>query len=142
MSRKLSGDSGEKEICEKVPCPNCGKALMCLPPNYPIYDVQCTGCTFRAQVKTNLTKPKKEVFGATWEIVSKTLKAGYQVAPLIANFKWTDGQTNKQEIRFYPFIPKANLKPYTATFSTSRSDLRMFNYIGLDTLPHFVLFSQ
>ena len=42
---------GEKVVVEKVPCPNCGKRLMPLPPNYPLYDLQCTGCLFRAQVK-------------------------------------------------------------------------------------------
>ena len=59
---KESGDDGEKEVCGFVPCPNCGKKLMLLPPNYPLYDVQCTGCSFRAQVKTNNTRPKAQIF--------------------------------------------------------------------------------
>lgn len=80
------GHSGELDVVEKVPCPNCGKRLMQLPPNYPLYDLQCTGCSFRAQVKTNNCKPKDVIFGAGWEIMDKVMKSGFTVPPLIANF--------------------------------------------------------
>jgi len=33
---KESGDAGELEIINLVPCPNCGKDLMVLPKNYPL----------------------------------------------------------------------------------------------------------
>lgn len=137
---KIAGDLGEQEVVDLVPCPNCGNRLMLLPPNYPLVDVQCTGCLFRAQVKTNNSKPKKEIFGAGWEIQDKVLKSGYQMAPLIANFKWIEGGVIRQEICFYPFIPKNNLKPRNVVFASERKDHKMFNYIGLDTLPHFVLY--
>lgn len=39
---KISGDEGEQEIIDLVPCPNCKKKLMLLPENYPLYDLQCT----------------------------------------------------------------------------------------------------
>lgn len=103
---KQHGDEGELDVVNIVPCPNCGKKLMTLPQNYPLYDVQCTGCSFRAQVKTNHCKPKAVIFGAGWDIISKVLKSGFITPPLIANFKWDEGQ----EIRFYPFVPKGNLK--------------------------------
>ena len=61
---KVNGDAGEQDVVDKVPCPNCGKKLMLLPPNYPMCDVQCTGCNFRAQIKTNRHKPMSEIFGA------------------------------------------------------------------------------
>jgi len=64
MSNKECGDQGECDIIEKVPCPNCKKKLMSLPPNYPLVDVQCTGCTFRAQIKTINSKPKNVLFGS------------------------------------------------------------------------------
>ena len=51
---KIAGDFGEQEIVDKMPCPNCGKTLMLLPKNYPLFDLQCTGCSFRAQVKTKV----------------------------------------------------------------------------------------
>lgn len=60
------------------------------PPNYPLYDVQCTGCSFRAQVKTNQSKPKAVVFGAGWQIMNKVLKSGYMTPPLFLNFKWSE----------------------------------------------------
>ena len=71
ISNKQSGDIGEKEVVDCVPCPNCGKSLMLLLPNYPLYDVQCIGCSFRAQVKTSKLKPKKQIFGAGWQIMEK-----------------------------------------------------------------------
>lgn len=97
-----SGDTGEKEILKLVDCPNCTKKLMVLPKNYPLFDVQCTGCSFRAQVKTNNCKPKGVVFGAGWQIMDKVLKSGYMVPPLFLNFKWKEARKMRQEIRFYP----------------------------------------
>ncbi len=137
-SNKLSGDEGEKQVCELIPCPNCSKKLMTLPQNYPMYDVQCTGCSFRAQIKTNHSKPKSEIFGAGWDIMEKVLKSGFQVPPLIANFIWKD----HQEIRLYPFIPKANLKHRKLSPTARRANYKMFNYIGLDKLPFFVLYKN
>ncbi|MDA1169284.1 MAG: hypothetical protein O3A36_03025 [bacterium] len=109
---KQAGSDGELEVVALVLCPNCGKKLMILPPNYPLYDVQCTGCSFRAQVKTNQSKPKSEIFGAGWQIMDKVLKSGFLTPPLFVNFKWSDSTGLNQEIRFYPFIPKMNLKKY------------------------------
>ena len=85
-----SGDAGELDIIQKVSCPNCGKRLMGLPKNYPLYDVQCVGCSFRAQVKTNNSKPRNQIFGAGWDIMGKVLKSGFITPPLIANFIWKD----------------------------------------------------
>jgi DNA-directed RNA polymerase subunit RPC12/RpoP len=137
---KKSGDDGELEVCNLVPCPNCGKKLMVLPPNYPLFDVQCTGCSFRAQVKTNNSKPKDVIFGAGWDIMEKVLKSGYTVPPLITNFKWEEGSGMKQEIRLYPFVPKVNLTKRQLSETARRANYKMFNYKGLMTLPHFVLF--
>ena len=137
-TNKENGDVGEKEVCELMPCPNCGKKLMLLPPNYPLYDVQCSGCSFRAQVKTNRCKPKSEIFGAGWDIIDKVLKSGFTAPPLITNFKWKSGQ----EIRFYPFIPKNNLKKRQLSSATRRPNYKMFNYIGLDKLPYFMMYKK
>ena len=139
---KQFGDEGEREVVDLVPCPNCGKELMLLPPNYPLCDVQCSGCLFRAQIKTNKSKPKKEIFGAGWEIMDKVMKSGYLTAPLIANFKWTEKEIEHQKIIFYPFIPKINLKKRTLSSTARRANYKMFNYIGLDKLPNFVLYEK
>jgi DNA-directed RNA polymerase subunit RPC12/RpoP len=141
-SNKQSGDIGEKEVVQYVPCPNCNKELMLLPANYPLYDVQCTGCNFRAQVKTNKSKPKKEIFGAGWQIMDKVLKSGFITPALIANFKWTEKGKERQEIRFYPFVSKKNLKRYQLPPTAKRANYWMFNYTGLDKLPYIVVYEK
>jgi len=142
VGNKQAGDSGEQEVVKLVPCPNCGKKLMLLPASYPLYDVQCTGCNFRAQVKTNSTKPKAEIFGAGWDIIDKVMKAGFVIPPLFANFKWKDKTGNHQEIRFYPFVPKMHLRKRQLSPTARRANYKMFNYIGIDKLPHFVLYQK
>lgn len=137
-----AGDIGEKEVVALVKCPNCGKSLMQLPKNYPLNDVQCTGCSFRAQIKTNNSKPKAIIFGAGWDVMEKVTKSGYLIPPLIANFKWNEAGVKKQKILFYPFIPKKNLKKRQLSEKARRANYKMFNYVGLDTLPSFVLFEK
>ncbi|MCK5080888.1 MAG: hypothetical protein KAQ63_01880 [Candidatus Moranbacteria bacterium] len=142
VSNKKWGDIGELEIVDLVECPNCGKSLMLLPPNYPLYDVQCTGCSFRAQVKTNRSKPKAQIFGAGWAIMEKVLKSGFLTPPLITNFRWKEKEEVKQEIRFYPFVSKQNLKKYQLPPTVKRANYWMFNYVGLDKLPYFVVYKK
>lgn len=137
-----AGDIGEKEVVAFVKCPNCGKDLMQLPKNYPLNDVQCTGCSFRAQIKTNNSKPKAVIFGAGWDVMEKVTKSGYLIPPLIANFKWIEKGKRKQKILFYPFIPKKNLKKRQLSKTARRANYKMFNYVGLDTLPNFTLFER
>ncbi len=139
---KQFGDEGEKEVVDLIPCPNCGKELMVLPPNYPLFDVQCSGCSFRAQVKTNKSRPKASILGAGWEIMDKVLRSGFITPSLITNFKWEEAGIKKQEIRFYPFVPKKNLKKYTLSETARRANYKMFHYVGLDKLPHFVLYEK
>ena len=139
---KISGDVGEQEIVDLILCPNCKKKLMLLPKNYPLFDVQCEGCSFRAQVKTNNTKPKPEIFGAGWDIMENVLKSGYMVPPLIANFKWNDKEGDHQEIRFYPFMPKINLKMHQLSSEARRANYKMFNYIGIDKIPYFIVYKK
>lgn len=141
-NNKIHGDTGEQDVAELVPCPNCAKRLMLLPPGYPLYDVQCTGCLFRAQVKTNHSKPKDVIFGAGWDIMEKVLKSGYLVPPLIANFKWSDREGTHQAILFYPFVSRKNLYKYTLAETAQRSGYPMFRYIDLRALPHFVLYQN
>ena len=141
-NNKIAGDKGEIDVIKKVPCPNCGKDLMTLPPNYPLYDVQCTGCSFRAQVKTNSSKPKATIFGAGWEIMDKVLKSGFITPPIFVNFKWIEKGNEYQEIRFYPFVPKKNLRKYKLSEKARRANYWMFTYIGLDKLPFFPVYKK
>lgn len=138
MDCKEVGDEGEKEVISLVPCPNCNKKLMLLPKNYPLVDVQCTGCIFRAQVKSINSSPKDVIFGAGWDVMSKTLKSGYLVPPTFVNFKWA----NHQEIRFYPFIPKNNLYNYQLSPDAKRANYKMFLYKKMSTTPYFVAYHK
>jgi len=139
---KKAGDIGELGVVKKVLCPNCGKPLMQLPPNYPLYDLQCTGCSFRAQVKTNKCKPKDEIFGAGWEIMEKVLKSGFMVPPLFTNYKYQNNGVAWQTIIFYPFIPKTNLKKRQLSETARRANYKMFNYKGLFKLPNFIVYDN
>lgn len=142
VTNKITGDKGELEVVKLVKCPSCKRKLMLLPNSYPLYDVQCTACSFRAQVKTNNTSPKKEIFGATWGIIDKVLKSGFVVPPLIVNFKWVEKGKKRQKILFYPFIPRTHLKKRFTTIRKSKRELWMFNYINLDTLPYLELYKK
>ena len=139
---KQSGNEGEADVTKNISCPNCGKKLMLLPPNYPLYDTQCVGCSFRAQIKTNQSKPKGIVFGAGWDIMEKVLKSGFMVPSLFLNFIWEERGIKHQEVRFYPFVPKKNLRKYTLSPKARRANYRMFNYIGMEKLPYFVVYKR
>src|SRR3989338_8820488 len=98
VTNKITGDKGELEVIKFVECPNCNRKLMLLPNSYPLFDVQCRGCFFRAQVKsTNGSKPHDVIRGAGWEIMNKVLKAGSLVPSLIVNFTWMEKGKKRQE---------------------------------------------
>lgn len=137
-----TGDDGEKEVVELVQCPNCGKSLMILPKNFPLCDVQCSGCVFRAQVKTSTSKPKGTVFGAGWEVMDKVLKSGFLAPMLIVNYKWKEQGVQKHEIWFFPFISRRELSKRQLSSTARRANYKMFNYVGLNELPHFVLYRK
>lgn len=137
-----NGKIGEQEVVDLVLCPNCKKKLMLLPPNYPLCDIQCTGCQFRAQIKTANSKPSATVRGAGWDIMEKVLKAGILPPLLILNFKWKEKGCQFQEIRFYPFVPKSHLRKYTLSPHARRANYRMFNYVNMDKLPYMVLYKN
>lgn len=141
MNNKNAGDLGEKEVCELVKCPNCSSRLTLLPPGFPMFDIQCTRCMFRAQVKTVKSKPKASILGAGWEIYDKVMKAGYLPPSLIINFKWKEKEELRQAIRFYPFIAESNIKQYTLSAEARRANYKMFRYIKLDKIPCIELYT-
>lgn len=142
MNNKIIGDEGEKEVCALINCPNCNSKLMLLPPSFPMYDVQCTRCLFRAQVKTSSSAPVNSVRGSGWDIYEKVMKAGYLTPPLIVNFKWNTKNGVQQAIRFYPFIAKDNLLPYILKPAAKRANYKMFRYVKLNKIPYFELYSR
>ena len=142
FKNKRTGKKGEMFVIDNAPCPNCKKQLMSLPENYPLYDVQCTGCSFRAQIKTNNSRPKDQFFGAGWEIMHKVLKSGFIVPPLIAVFNWKEKNQKRIEIRFYPFVPKINLKKFQLSSTHRQPNYKMFRYNNMNELPFFTLYNK
>jgi hypothetical protein len=130
------GEKGVIDIARRVDCPNCGEVMRPIPKNHPLFNIQCTCCSFRAHVKTSTQPPKSVLAGAGWDILTSVLKCGYMVPPLIANHSWTQDGVEKREVRFFPFIPKANLKPRSLSQSHRQPGYKMFDYVGLDRLPH------
>ncbi len=135
-----TGELGEIEVVKLVPCPNCSKQLMKLPKGFPMYDVQCSGCLFRAQVKTTTSSPRNSIRGAGWDIYEKVMKAGYLSPALFINFRWFTKEGLNREIRFYPFIAKGNIKMYQLPPEAKRANYKMFRYVKLNTIPYFVLY--
>src|SRR3989338_7513223 len=142
ISNKETGTRGELEVIEKVTCPNCESKLIQMPRNFPLYDIQCTRCSFRSQVKTFNKKPSSSTLGAGWDIMEKVLKVGYLVPSLLLNFKWKEKDIEHQEIRFYPFIPRINLEYYRLSPTARRANYRMFRYKNMDRSPHFLLYKK
>jgi hypothetical protein len=139
------GDKGEKEVISLIKCPNCQKSLMSLPKGYPLFDVQCVACTFRAQIKSSSSDPDKfpSVRGGGWNILNMAWKAGSLIPPLIVNYKWIKEGKSQQEIRFYPFVQKENLTKRLAKITKKgKEDKRLYWMVSykLKYLPYFKIF--
>ena len=143
--KQMIGETGENEVIELINCPYCSKELMLLPNNYPLCDIQCTACYFRAQVKTASSKPKNVIPGASYNIIDSATKSGLMMPPLIVNFKWKENEKEKRKIILYPFIPKENMKDSIRKIKKKDGGIRkhrMFNYVNLDKLPSLTLFEE
>lgn len=82
-TKQKQGAAGEQAVCQRVPCPSCGKArhLTRLPPNFQCADVICKFCGFLAQVKTaalgaGQTELPDKIPGAAWGPQQEQIVAG------------------------------------------------------------------
>lgn len=131
FSRLESGQTGERDVVRLVRCPNCDSKLMRLPPQFPIYDIQCTRCLFRAQVKSVAGKPRDELFGGGYAIRERYKRTGGLPAPLIANFHWKERGVMRREVYFFPFLTDANIRRRRRSAESAHPGYREFNYFGL-----------
>jgi hypothetical protein len=140
-SNRSRGDDGELDVIAQVECPHCGHDLQQLPPGFPIFDVQCTRCVFRAQVKTNATKPKGVIFGSGYQVLRHHLLTGQLMPPLIVNFRWTEARRRRQQIVLFPFLTKHNVRQRTRGSKGARPGYSEFNFVGLadEATPRVVL---
>ena len=74
--------------------------------------------------------------------MNKVLKSGFLMPPLIINYIWSEKGIQKQKIVFYPFIPRVNIKKRTLSATAQRANYKMFDYVGLRSLPHFTLYES
>lgn len=135
-TNQQTGQEGVDFVIRHVDCPNCGNIVTPLPKNYPLLNLQCTYCSFRAHVKTSTIPPREVLQGAGWNILNGILKCGYLVPPLIVNYCWSQDGVEKREVRFYPFIPKKHIKVHALSSGQRQAGYKMFDYVGLDKLPY------
>lgn len=142
--RRANGAQGEIDVIKRVLCPNCESRLVQLPPSFPIFDVQCSRCLFRAQVKSAKTAPKGEVFGGGWDIIAHHKRAGGLAPPLIASFSWSSKGHPQRAIFFFPFLRPHNMRSRVRSLGGAHPGYREFNYVGLfdQEVPRVLLYSQ
>lgn len=130
--KKQNGNLAESFICSNIKCPSCGKSLIPLPVNFPLYDVQCSGCHFRAQVKHSNSKPSGSVSGGGWDIMSKNFKSGHLIPSLFVFHNLKPDPL----VRFYPFLTKENVSKAKNPLPT-RPNYYMCRFVNLNDLPYW-----
>jgi hypothetical protein len=136
------GAEAERFVVERIVCPSCQRALRTLPPGYPLYDVKCTHCLLRAQVKRVLASPRDRIRGASWDVISHHVKTGHPIPPLFACFGWRRDESEPGEVWFFPFIPVRNIQMRTLSERHQTPGRRMTEYVEMRTLPHMVVFER
>lgn len=125
---------------EFVSCPSCGKPLRQLPPGYPLFDVHCVACLFRAQVKRVQEGPRSRLRGASWSVVSLYLRTGQLLPSMLVCFDWPSGKARPGTVYFFPFVPARNVKRRLLTRQHKTDPGRaMAEYVGMLELPHQIL---
>jgi hypothetical protein len=142
MSKAVSGSEAEKFIVDHVHCPSCESNLVLLPAGYPLYDVACTRCLLRAQVKRVLTKPRDRIRGASWDVMSHHIRTGHLVPPMFACFGWPGTASEPSTIWFFPFIPASNVTKRVLSERHQTPGRRMTEYVAMRTVPHFIVFGE
>lgn len=139
MSSSL-GDEAERFVAKRIACPSCGGRLRVLPPGYPLFDVQCGSCLFRAQTKRVKEKPRSRLRGGSWSVVNLYLRTGQLLPPMLVCFDWPETSGRPGSVYFFPFVPAKNVKRRVLS-SRHKSDAgrAMAEYLGMLALPHQVL---
>jgi hypothetical protein len=134
------GDEAERYVVERVPCPSCGSALRQLPPGYPLFDVQCSGCLFRAQVKRVQEKPRSRLRGGSWNVVNTYLRTGQLLPPMFVCFDWPRSEAEPGYVYFFPLVPAKNVvKRVLSELHKTDAGRAMAEYRDMLSLPHQVI---
>lgn len=141
ISNTESGERAVEFVIALVKCPYCVKTLVDLPRATPVYDIACTRCEFRAQVKSVETKKRSRIRGASAGPLAGLRLAGKASPPLIVVWGWDGVDRTATEVSLFPLVPWSHIRervlPDTHSTMAGR---RMVDYHGLSTLPHFSLY--
>jgi hypothetical protein len=76
--------------------------------------------------------------------MKKNLRAGHLIPPLIVNFKWHEKGKKQQQVLFFPFLSKKNLKHKQRSQNGVRPGYKEFNYVGLfnEGTPKMVILNR
>jgi hypothetical protein len=134
------GRQAEDFVVEHLSCPSCASLLRPLPPGYPLYDVECVRCVFRAQVKRVRAQPRDRIRGGSWTILSHHLKTGHLLPPMFVCFGWPASEDRPSTVWFFPLVPAVNVRPrkLSENHKTAAGRL-MTEYERMRELPHMVL---
>lgn len=134
------GEEAESFVVEHVRCPSCGSALRQLPPGYPLFDVQCSACLFRAQVKRVQEKPRSRLRGGSWSVVSTYLRTGQLLPPMFVCFDWPRSKPEPGAVFFFPLVPAKNVVKRVLTDQHKTDAGRaMAEYRDMLSLPYQVV---
>ena len=139
MSTARAGFEAEAFVIENVPCPSCGHELRALHPGFPLYDVDCSRCLFRAQVKRILAPPRNRIRGASWDVLHHHLRTGQLIPPIFACFGWKTGAPAPQVIYFFPFIPATHISRRVLSENHATPGRKMTEYERMLELPKMVV---
>jgi len=142
ISSAARGVEAEAFVVARIPCPSCGHALRAMAPGYPLYDVECTRCLLRAQVKRILAGPRDRIRGASWDVIAHHFKTGHLVPPMFACWGWPTGTPEPSEVWFFPLIPTSHLKMRVLSERHKTPGRRMAEYVDMRGVPHFVVFGE
>jgi hypothetical protein len=139
MSSDL-GDEAERFVAASVHCPSCAGRLRQLPAGYPLFDVQCASCLFRAQTKRVKERPRSRLRGGSWSVVNLYLRTGQLLPPMFVCFDWPDTRRKPGFVYFFPFVPATNVKRRVLSQRHKTDAGRaMAEYVDMLALPHRIL---
>lgn len=134
------GEEAERFVVEHVRCPSCASPLRRLPPGYPLFDLQCYRCLFRAQVKRVQEKPRSRLRGGSWNVVSTYLRTGQLLPPMFVCFDWPRSQPEPGCVYFFPLVPAKNVvKRVLSNQHRTDAGRAMAEYRDMLSLPHEVV---
>ena len=106
-----------------------------------MFDLQCTACLFRAQVKRVQEKPRSRLRGGSWNVVSLYLRTGQLLPPMFVCFGWPRLQPAPAAIYFFPLVPAKNVvKRVLSERHKTDAGRSMAEYRDMLSLPHQIVF--